>query len=105
MELVAVVQALRSVEGPAGIELLTDYEYLIYGMRAFVSRWQHQGWRNRRGIQSQHRELWTELIEMNTRFSIRWKWIKGHNGYWYQSRADELAYGAARPKCVQRKAA
>jgi ribonuclease HI len=36
MELVAAVQALRSVEGRARIELHSDSEYLIYGMRAFV---------------------------------------------------------------------
>jgi ribonuclease HI len=69
MELVAALQALRSVEGRARIELHSDSEYLIYGMRAFVSRWQRQGWRNRRGTQLQHRELWTELIELNTKSS------------------------------------
>jgi hypothetical protein len=63
MELVAAVQALRSVGGRARIELHSDSEYLIYGMRAFVFRWQRQGWRNRRGTQLQHRELWTELID------------------------------------------
>ena len=102
MELVAAVQALRSVEGRARIELHSDSEYLIYGMRAFVFRWQRQGWRNRRGTQLQHRELWTQLIELNTSLSIRWKWIKGHSGHRDQSRADELAYEAARSLCVQR---
>jgi ribonuclease HI len=74
-------------------------------MRAFVSRWQRQGWRNRRGTQLQHRELWTELIELNTSLPIRWKWIKGHNGHCDQSRADELAYEAARSLCVLQKVA
>jgi len=105
MELVAAVQALRSVEGRARIELHSDSEYLIYGMRAFVSRWQRQGWRNRRGTQLQHRELWTELIELNTSLPIRWKWIKGHNGHRDQARSDELAYEAARSLCVQQKVA
>jgi ribonuclease HI len=105
MELVAAVQALRSVEGRARIELYSDSEYLIYGMRAFVSRWQRQGWRNRRGTLLQHHELWAELIELNTRLSIRWKWIKGHNGHHDQARADELAYKAARSLCVQQKVA
>ena len=105
MELVAAVQALRSVEGRARIELHSDSEYLIYGMRAFVSRWQRQGWRNRRGTQLQHRELWEELIEFNKRFSIRWKWIKGHNGHCDQARADKLAYQAARSLWVQQKLA
>jgi len=105
MELVAAVQALRSVEGRARIELYSDSEYLIYGMRAFVSRWQRQGWRNRRGTQLQHRELWTELIGLNTSLLIRWKWVKGHSGHRDQSRADELAYEAARSLRVRQKAA
>ena len=71
----------------------------------FVSRWQRQGWRNRRGTELQHRELWMELIELNTNLPIRWKWIKGHNGHRDQSRADVLAYRAARSLWVQQKVA
>jgi ribonuclease HI len=105
MELVAAVQALRSLRGRARIELHSDSEYLIYGMRIFVFHWQRHGWRNRRGTQLQHRALWAELIELNTRLSIRWKWIKGHNGHRDQTRADELAYEAARSLWVQQKLA
>ena len=105
MELVAAIQALRSVDFRARIELHSDSEYLIYGMRVFVSRWQRQGWRNRRGTQLQHHALWMELIELNTSLAIRWKWIRGHNGHRDQSRADELAYDAARSLCVQQKQA
>jgi len=105
MELVAAVQALQSVVGRAPIELLSDSEYLIYGMRAFVSRWQRQGWRNRRGTQLQHRELWEELTALDTRLRIRWTWIKGHNGHPDQSRADALAYQAARTLWAEERAA
>lgn len=105
MELVAAVQALRSVEGRARIALHSDSEYLIYGMRAYVFRWQRQGWRNRRGNQLQHRELWSELIALNAKLHIRWTWIKGHNGNCEQTRADALAYQAARTLWVQQKAA
>ena len=101
MELVAAVKALRTLNGQARIELHSDSEYLIYGMRAFVSRWQRQGWRNRRGTQLQHRVLWAELIELNASLSIQWMWIKGHNGHRDQARADELAYQAARSLWVQ----
>jgi len=105
MELVAAVQALRSLEGRARIELHSDSEYLIYGMRVFVSHWQRQGWRNRRGTHLQHRELWTELIALNASLPIRWIWIRGHSGHRYQSRADRLAYDAARSLRVQQKVA
>jgi ribonuclease HI len=61
MELVAAVPALRAIPDRARVELHSDSEYLIYGMRVFVFHWQRQGWRNRLGNQLQHRELWSEL--------------------------------------------
>ena len=105
MELLAAVEALRPLPNRAQIELRSDSEYLVYGMRAFVFRWQRQGWRNRRGIELQHRELWSELIELNARLHIRWTWLKGHNGHREQTRADALAYQAARALWVQQRAA
>ncbi len=105
MELLAAVQALRSLPGRARIELHSDSEYLIYGMRAFVFQWQRHGWRNRRGSELRHRELWAELIKLNSQLSIRWKWIKGHNGHPEQNRADTLAYQAARTLWMREKAA
>ena len=105
MELVAAVRALRSLPDRARIELHSDSEYLIYGMRAFVVHWQRHGWRNRRGSELRHRELWEELIGLNARLRIRWTWIKGHNGHPDQNRADTLAYQAARSLCTREKAA
>lgn len=92
MELLAALQALRSMPSQARIELYSDSEYLIYGMRAFVFRWERYGWRNRRGSALQYRELWEELIGLDARLLIRWMWIKGHNGHRDQCRADALAY-------------
>ena len=75
MELLAALEALRPLLDRAQIELRSDSEYLVYGMRAFVFRWQRQGWRNRRGIALQHREPWSELIALNARLHIRWTWL------------------------------
>jgi len=105
MELVAALQALRSVEGGSRIELHSDSEYLTYGMRAFVSRWQRQGWRNRRGNELQHRKLWEELITLSSHHRIHWTWVRGHNGHRDQTRADELAYQAARSLWLHHKLA
>ena len=74
----------------------SDSEYLIYGMRVFVFRWQKQGWRNRRGGELQNRELWTELIDLNAQLRVKWRWLRGHNGHPIQKRADALAYREAR---------
>ncbi len=105
MELVAAIHALQSLPDRARVELHSDSEYLIYGMRVFVFHWQRHGWRNRRGTQLQHLELWVELLALNASLRIRWMWLKGHNGHWDQTRADALAYQAARALCAGEKAA
>jgi ribonuclease HI len=105
MELVAATQALRSLPERARVELHSDSEYLIYGMRVFVFHWQRRGWKNRRGTQSQHRELWYQLLALDSRLRVRWTWLKGHNGHRDQARADALAYQAARALWVREKVA
>jgi ribonuclease HI len=96
MELQAAVEALRSVPAGSLVELRSDSELLIYGMRFRVFHWQRQGWRNSRGLDLQHQELWRELIQLNERMNIRWRWIRGHSGHPVQTRVDALAYRAAR---------
>lgn len=96
MELLAAVEALRSIPSGAQVELYSDSELLIQGMRGFVFRWRSQGWRNRRGSPLHHRDLWTQLIDLDVQLRIRWKWLRGHNGHPLQCRADALAYTAAR---------
>jgi ribonuclease HI len=96
MELLAAVEALRSIPPGTRVELYSDSELLIHGMRGFVFRWRSQGWRNRRGLPIRHRDLWTRLIDLDVQLRIRWKWLRGHNGHPLQCRADALAYTAAR---------
>lgn len=96
MELLAAVEALRLVPAGALVQLYSDSELLIHGMRFYVGRWEQRGWCNSRGMELQHQELWRELLEMNERMNIRWRWIRGHSGHPVQTRADALAYRAAR---------
>ena len=73
-------------------------------MRSFVSKWEREDWRNRRGTRIQHRQLWTELTLLNAKHEVRWVWLKGHNGHPDQTRADSLAYQAARALWLREKA-
>ena len=105
MELVAAMEALRSLPLGVRIDLHSDSQYLIYGMNCFISKWERDGWRNRRGCHIQHRHLWTELTQLNANRKIRWVWLKGHNDHHDQTRADALAYRAARALWLLEKAA
>jgi len=105
MELLAAARALASLPVRSKVELRSDSEYLIDGMRMFVFRWMNQGWRNRNGKELRDQELWKQLLILNDRHSIQWRWIKGHNGHPEQTRADTLAYQAARSAWIVRRAA
>ena len=105
MEIVAAIEALRSLPPGVRVELHSDSQYLIYGISVFVSKWKRDGWRNRRGSEIQHRQLWTELTRLNAKHAVRWIWLKGHNGHRDQARADALAYQAARAVWLREKAA
>ena len=105
MELRAAVEALRLTPVGAVIELRSDSELLIHGMRFRVFRWRRFGWRNSRGFELRHQELWRELLLLNADRTIRWLWVKGHSGHPIQSRADVLANQAARAIAVQERIA
>ena len=90
MELLAAVMALRTILAGSAVELCSDSELLIQGMRFHLRRWQSRGWRNSRGRELQYQRWWSELLELNVQMRIRWHWIKGHSGHPIQTRADEL---------------
>jgi ribonuclease HI len=102
MELVAAIEPLRSLESGTRVELRSDSELLIRGMRFFAQRWQSQGWKNRRGTAIQYRDRWEELMFLESRLHIQWRWLKGHNHQPIQCRTDELAYRAAREHWTSR---
>jgi ribonuclease HI len=96
MELLAAVKALRSIPASTRVQLHSDSELLIRGMLYHCRRWQSHGWRNSRGVALQYQSLWRELLAMNERMNINWQWIRGHSRHPFQTRADALAYKAAR---------
>jgi ribonuclease HI len=89
------VMALRSLKELQTVIVYSDSELLIHGMKHLTQRWSKDGWRNRRGRPLQYLPLWHELVELNRRHSIRWQWIRGHNGHPEQQRADKMAYEQA----------
>ena len=105
MELFAAVRALSLLPPGSKVELHSDSEYLIKGMKVFVLHWINQGWRSRQGRTIQTKELWKELLQLNDALSVDWQWIRGHNGHPEQTCADALAYRAARSVWTYRQAA
>jgi ribonuclease HI len=95
MEIAAVLQAVRALEGP--LEVVSDSTYVV---NCFRDRW-WQAWLRRDWINSQkqpvaNRDLWEPLIEIVRVREIGFRWVKGHSGDPMNDLVDQLAVEAGR---------
>jgi len=94
MELRAALEALRALDEPHRVQLVTDSQYLQKGITQWLSGWRSRGWRTASGDAVKNRDLWEELDRELSRHTVGWKWTRGHAGDRWNERADELATAA-----------
>ena len=91
MELMAVIEALKTVRDPSELEITTDSKYVKNGITNWIFNWKKNGWRTASKKNVKNKELWVELDNLIQKHSITWKWVKGHSGHEENERADRLA--------------
>ena len=94
MELTAVLEAVRSLDGP--LEVFSDSTYVVNCFRdRWWEGWIRRGWRNSQKKPVANRDLWEPLIELVLPRDIAFRWVKGHAGDRWNDEADRLATEAA----------
>ncbi|MCY4163678.1 MAG: ribonuclease HI [bacterium] len=94
MELTAVLEAVRNLEGP--LEIYSDSTYVTTCFRdGWWEGWIKRGWRNSDKKAVANRDLWEPLIEQVQARDIKFVWVKGHSGDPWNDEADRLATEAA----------
>lgn len=91
MELQAAISALRALKRPCLIEFNTDSEYVRRGITEGVTKWAAADWQTKAGRPVPNAELWQELMELVSRHTINWNWVRGHSGDPANERVDRLA--------------
>ena len=91
MELVAVIEGLRSIKEHAYIEITTDSMYVKNGINQWINNWKRNGWKTAAKKPVKNKDLWQELDDLVQNYSIKWVWVKGHSGHPGNERADQLA--------------
>ena len=95
MEIMAVLQALRSLEGE--LTIVSDSTYVVNCFRdKWYERWQTNGWKNAKKEPVANVDLWKPLIELVLARDPKWRWVKGHSGDPMNDLVDELAVAASR---------
>jgi len=97
MELVAVLNALRTLGAQAGaIEVVSDSQYVVKCFNdAWWEGWLRRGWKNSQRQPVANRDLWEPLITLvRERGNVTFRWVRGHNGDPMNDLVDALAVAA-----------
>jgi ribonuclease HI len=95
MEVTAVLEALRVVEGP--VQVMSDSTYVVNCFRQrWWAGWERRGWRNAAGKPVANQDLWRPLVEeVRRRGDVAFSWVRGHAGDALNELVDRLAVEAA----------
>ena len=94
MEMMAVIRGLRTLRLPLTLDLYSDSQYVLNGLREWVPRWKKRGWRTAEGAPVKNQDLWVELDALLVVHRVSFHWVRGHSGHPENTRCDRLAVAA-----------
>ena len=96
MELMAAIVGLEALNRPCEVELYSDSQYLINAFNQhWIESWQKKGWKRGKNEPVKNVDLWQRLLAAKAPHSVRFIWVKGHDGHPENERCDKLATAAA----------
>jgi len=90
MELTAALEGLRALKRPSRVTVITDSQYVFYGMTDWITSWSKKNWK-RKGGKVLNVDLWKELVRAALEHETYWAWTRGHAGQPENERCDQLA--------------
>jgi ribonuclease HI len=96
MELRAVLEALDGLPDGEEVEVVSDSRYVVDALSRWIHGWRRKGWKTASGEPVLNRDLIEALDARGRALSIRYRWVRGHDGHAVNEVVDALAQAAAR---------
>jgi ribonuclease HI len=97
MELLATIKGLEALKEPCEVTLYSDSTYVVNGItKGWALTWKRNGWRKKDRTPAVNPDLWGRLLEFCDYHTVRFVWVRGHNGHVQNERCDRLAVAAAK---------
>jgi ribonuclease HI len=94
MELQAVLEALRALDGP--LTIVSDSTYVVHCFRdRWWVKWKANGWKNSKKEPVANTDIWMPLVELVQQRQPVFRWVKGHSGDRMNDLVDRLAVAAS----------
>ncbi len=94
MEMRAVIEGLRALSRPSCVDLYSDSQYVLNGLKDWLKGWKAKGWKTADRKPVKNQELWMELDTLVQRHNVRFHWIRGHNEHPENEKCDAMAVAA-----------
>lgn len=94
MELTAVIRGLEALTRPSLVDLYSDSQYVLNGLKSWLAGWKKKGWKTASKQPVKNVELWKRLDELKAQHEINFHWVRGHAGHPENERCDQLAVAA-----------
>ncbi len=95
MELLAVIEGLKSLKRGCAVEVFTDSQYVQKGISEWIHGWKKRGWKTADKQPVKNADLWQALDAARTGHDVVWTWVRGHAGHTENERVDQLARAEA----------
>lgn len=96
MELRAVIEGLSLLTRRSRVDLFSDSQYVLKGLKEWMESWKRRGWTTADKKPVKNRDLWERLDELKGGHDIRFHWVRGHSEHPENERCDQLAVAACR---------
>lgn len=94
MELTGAIRGFQALTRPSRVELWSDSEYVLKGLREWLDGWKARGWRTAAKQPVKNVDLWQELDDLVQAHQVTHHWVRGHDGHPENERCDQLAVAA-----------
>ncbi|HPF78526.1 MAG TPA: ribonuclease HI [Alphaproteobacteria bacterium] len=95
MEMTAVIKALEALKKEkAAVTIYTDSKYVLQGATEWMTGWKARGWKGADKKPVKNQDLWQQIDSLIQQHSVKFVWVKGHNGDEFNERVDKLAVAA-----------
>ena len=96
MELLGAIIGLEALTKPCFVTLISDSKYLTDAFNQhWIESWAAKNWRKSDKSPVQNVDLWKRLLAAMEPHSVKFEWIKGHNGHPENERCDKMACQSA----------
>ena len=96
MELLAPIEALKTLQKNSKVEIITDSKYVKLGITEWIHNWKMNGWKTSNKKEVKNIDLWKQLDSLVKDFDTKWSWVKGHSTDLLNNEVDLLAKKAAK---------